>query len=81
MRFDALGEIVALANLDLDAACRQMTEPQLGQRRALGRIGSARAAVPLLATIGSRAEVPPRIVATALLRIGVSAHPALVQAM
>jgi HEAT repeat protein len=49
--------------------------------RALGRIGSARAALPLLATIGTRADVPPRIVATALLRIGVTAHPALVTAM
>ena len=49
--------------------------------RALGRIGSPRAAAPLLGTIGGRNEVPPRIVATALLRIGVAAHPALVQAM
>lgn len=49
--------------------------------RALGRIGSPRAALPLLATIGTRADVPPRIVATALLRIGVAAHPALVTAM
>ena len=46
--------------------------------RALGRIRSTAAAVPLLEAVSSRRSVPPRIVTLALLRIGVGAHPAVV---
>lgn len=46
--------------------------------RALGRIRSKEAAAPLLAAVSSQRSVPPRIIASAVLRIGVGAHPALV---
>lgn len=49
--------------------------------RALGRIRSATAAAPLLAAVSSRLDVPPRIIASAVLRIGVGAHPALVRTL
>ena len=54
-------------------------EPEVRQvaARALGRIRAPGAAEPLLATLSAPREVPPRIVATAILRIGVGAHPAL----
>ncbi|HZI96469.1 MAG TPA: HEAT repeat domain-containing protein [Actinomycetales bacterium] len=46
--------------------------------RALGRIRSTAAAAPLLEAVSSRRPVPPRIIASAVMRIGVGAHPALV---
>lgn len=54
-------------------------EPEVRQvaARALGRIRAPGAAEPLLATLSAQRAVPPRIVATAILRIGVGAHPAL----
>ena len=49
--------------------------------RALGRIRSSAAAVPLLAAVSNSKPVPPRIVASAVMRVGVGAHAALVSTL
>jgi HEAT repeat protein len=46
--------------------------------RALGRIRSHAAAEALLEAVSSNRPVPPRIIAAAVLKVGVGAHPALV---
>ncbi|MFV0458571.1 MAG: HEAT repeat domain-containing protein [Actinomycetales bacterium] len=53
--------------------------PQVRQvaARALGRLRTPAAVAPLFATVGSNRPVPPRVIATAISRIGVQAHPEL----
>ncbi|MDT0165587.1 HEAT repeat domain-containing protein [Actinotalea sp. AC32] len=49
--------------------------------RALGRSGDASAAGPLLERLSSPRDVPARVVASAVLRLGPDAHPALATAL
>lgn len=61
----------------------QDPEPEVRQvaARALGRIGAAGAASALLVALSADRSIPPRIVATAIARIGVGAYPALEAAL
>ncbi|GAB2682542.1 HEAT repeat domain-containing protein [Thalassiella azotivora] len=70
----ALPELLRLLQ-DGDPEVRQVAA------RALGRVGDARGAAPLLATLAGSLDVPPRIVATAIMRMGAAAHPALVDVL
>lgn len=49
--------------------------------RALGRTGEASAAPPLLERLAGQRDVPVRVVASAVLRLGPDAHPALAAAL
>lgn len=58
-------------------------DPEVRQvaARALGRGGDPAAVPPLLARLSPPHEIPARVVATAVLRLGAAAHPALVEAL
>lgn len=71
---EALPQLVALL-ADNSSEVRQVGA------RALGRLADPAVIGPLFATLGSDKAIPPRLIAAAVGRVGVSAHPEVQRAL